>query len=181
MRTGQKIRKTFKAAAGISLAAGLMTANTARAAPAEEKTIPTAESSDKRIILDIPFNLQSYKRDENRFETLRRQDEAHKRHYRDNRLPSCDIYKRFDTDSILSYESSDGARRLSLGGSPNKVTLKFKFKLNAHLDQQAHKQDKNDGCRYDSRVQGALGSAYNEFVLRRDNTVYQDLDRMFRR
>lgn len=88
----------------------------------------------------------------------------------------CRIQDRFDRDQLIAYQWN-GVNRLgldvdgiSLGSSELEgVKVQYTLKLQNH-------KTRKEKCRYDSHWQGMLGSAYNEFYLRKENTVWQQLD-----
>lgn len=98
----------------------------------------------------------------------------------DMRLPAgCSLRDRFDRDGALAYNFSDGQSRLSLhmdmgnvgfgGVEVDKVMIKFRYKF------QDGVSSRKERCRYPSGFQGLIGSGYNEFFLRKNDTVWDAL------
>ncbi len=87
----------------------------------------------------------------------------------------CSIKDRFDRKGVLAYYSADRTKRLSFHtGSFDEAMFRYSFKLSKKLDR---KDRKKINCLYNSRVQGILGSVYNEFNLREgDNALDEAFD-----
>ncbi len=96
------------------------------------------------------------------------------------RLPvGCSFRDRFDRDGALAYNFSDRQTRLSLhmdmgnvgfgGVEVDKVMVKFRYKF------QDGESSRKERCRYPSGFQGLIGSGYNEFFLRQNDTVWDAL------
>jgi hypothetical protein len=94
----------------------------------------------------------------------------------------CSIADRFDRDAALAYNFSNQQSRLALhldmrgGGLQDigrmdveAVMVRFTHKL------QKSSADKKQKCRFNSKVQGLVGSVYNEFFVRDNYTVWQEL------
>jgi hypothetical protein len=106
-------------------------------------------------------------------------EEAHNSYVPEARLPAnCSLSDRFDRDGALAYNFNDRQTRLSLhvdgdagfgGFEVEKVMLKFRYKF----QKPAH--SRKDACRYPSGFQGLVGSGYNEFFRRRNNTVWDEI------
>jgi len=92
-------------------------------------------------------------------------------------VSECSIGDRFDRDLTLAYNFSDGQTRLGLdidGLSYDSlnieaVKLEFRYRFSAG-------KAKKEKCRYESGFQGLVGSAYNEFVRREHNTIWNDIE-----
>lgn len=90
-------------------------------------------------------------------------------------LKGCKVQDRFDRDSALAYNFSDGQSRLALHmdvdgmTEVDEVMLRYRFKFQPDKDKKAR-------CRYTSSFQGLAGSVYNEFVRRDDDTVWDHLE-----
>jgi len=90
----------------------------------------------------------------------------------------CSLRDRFDKDSVVAYNFSDGQSKLALhmnmgsmgfnGVEVDKVELKFHFRL-----QPIKTHDEK--CRYPSNFQGLVGSGYHEFIERQHNTVWDNI------
>lgn len=96
----------------------------------------------------------------------------------------CRLQDRFDRESLIAYEFMDGQARIGLnlkldsGGiaNPGKMEMKsamIKFRYRFQEGKQGKEK-----CRYNSPVQGLVGSAFNELHERKDNTVWQALQDM---
>ncbi len=94
----------------------------------------------------------------------------------------CSIRDRFDKTATLAYNFDDDQSRLALhlgvdgGGIGDISQMEFK----SVLIRFTHKfskppESKREKCRFQSNVQGLVGSAYNEFFLRNNYTVWQEL------
>lgn len=89
-------------------------------------------------------------------------------------LKKCRIKDRFDRKAVFAYQMDEG--RLSLDvdglnmGSTNieRVYLQYKISLQPEFEKKDH-------CKYASAYQGLIGSAYNELVLREEDTVWEEL------
>ncbi len=90
----------------------------------------------------------------------------------------CSLRDRFDRNAALAWNFKDNQSRLALnmnidglgfsGAEIDKVMLKFHYKFQPI-------KNKKERCRYPSGFQGLVGSGYNEFFLRKNNTVMQEL------
>ncbi len=96
-------------------------------------------------------------------------------------MRGCSIKDRFDRKSTLAYNFEDGQSQLALNmrvrgpsfSDPGRLEfrgaeMRFTYKLQKTKNKKEH-------CRYASPVQGLLGSAYNEFALREEDTIVQEL------
>jgi hypothetical protein len=93
----------------------------------------------------------------------------------EERGKNCRFQDRFDRTELIAYQW-DGRNRLGVdvegvgfGDSVEGVKLQYTLKLQNH-------QNRKEKCRYDSQWQGLIGSSYNEFFLRKENTVWQQLE-----
>ena len=89
----------------------------------------------------------------------------------------CHTQDRFDSKSTLAYYSEDHKKRLSLHtGGLSEAVVRFSVKLPS--GNKVEKEDPAVACLYPSRVQGFLGSVYNE-MYRRDgkNALDEAADR----
>lgn len=86
----------------------------------------------------------------------------------------CGIRDRFDRKAVLAYEW--GRNRMALDvdginlGSGSKRSLRLEYKINLHPEKTRKQR-----CRYSSSWQGLIGSGYNEFFIRKDDTVWGEL------
>ena len=94
----------------------------------------------------------------------------------------CGLGDRFDNSAALAYNFDDHQSRLSLHmsvdgpsiGNPtnfemNSVLVRFTYKF------QKPSKTEEARCLYPSRVQGLLGSTYNEFFVRTNYTILDEL------
>lgn len=94
-------------------------------------------------------------------------------------MQGCSIGDRFDRSAALAYDFKDNRSRLafhvSLDGGVfepmevERAMIRFTHKLGPTTAR------KNANCLYPSGFQGLIGSGINEFVHRKDNTVWQQL------
>lgn len=96
-------------------------------------------------------------------------------------MRGCSIKDRFDRSSTLAYNFSEGQDRLELNVKAKgpSLTNPGRFEFNGIGIRFTHKfqniKTPKERCRYESPFQGLVGSAYNEFYLRKDDTVSQEL------
>ncbi len=94
----------------------------------------------------------------------------------------CGMGDRFDNSAALAYNFDDRQSRLSLHMSVdgpsisnpanlemNSVLLRFTYKL------QKPSRSEEARCLYPSHVQGLIGSTYNEFFVRTNYTILDEL------
>lgn len=86
----------------------------------------------------------------------------------------CRLKDRFDREAILAYEWNRSRFALDVdgiggGGDQSGARIQYTIRL------QPEKTDKQK-CRYKSSWQGLMGSGYNEFILRKENTVIQEIN-----
>lgn len=94
----------------------------------------------------------------------------------------CNIRDRFDRTATLAYNFDDEQSRLSfhLGvngpslGSPTELEFKSVLVRFTHKFSKPP-EGRREKCRFQSNVQGLVGSAYNEFFVRNNFTVWQEL------
>ncbi len=89
----------------------------------------------------------------------------------------CSIRDRFDNSGALAYNFSNQSRlslnldmgNVGFGGvEVDKVMVKFRYKFQPG-------KDKKEACRYPSRYQGLVPSAYHELFQRQHNTVWDEI------
>lgn len=96
-------------------------------------------------------------------------------------MQGCSIKDRFDRKSTLAYNFSDDQSKLALNLSIRGPSLTDPGRLEfrggeIRFTYQMQKYKKPiERCRYASPVQGLVGSAYNEFFLRDNDTIRQEL------
>jgi hypothetical protein len=83
----------------------------------------------------------------------------------------CSIKDRFDRSETIAYQW--GQNRLGFTYNTDGTDFKGGF-LRYRLKFQPHQTSK-ERCKYKSAWQGLAGSAYNEFFLRENNTVWDDI------
>ncbi|MCD8566750.1 MAG: hypothetical protein LRY36_02370 [Alphaproteobacteria bacterium] len=89
-----------------------------------------------------------------------------------DKIPSgCSIKDRFDRSETIAYQW--GQNRLGFTANMDGTDFKGGF-LRYRLKFQPHQTSK-ERCKYKSAWQGLVGSSYNEFFLRENNTVWDDL------
>lgn len=94
----------------------------------------------------------------------------------------CRLKDRFDRKELIAYNFSDGKTRVGLKMDMDGFSLSDagnfdveEIKLNFRYRFQPIKKRK-EKCLYESSWQGLFGSGYNEFYLREEQTVYEELD-----
>lgn len=94
----------------------------------------------------------------------------------------CDMGDRFDRGAALSYNFDNHQTRLSLHLSVDAPSLSNpgNLGLNTAMVRFTHKFQKPSKteeakCLYPSKVQGLLGSVYNEFFVRENYTILDEL------
>lgn len=91
----------------------------------------------------------------------------------------CSGTDRFDTKGLLAFYSEDRRKRLSLhAGGFSEVLVRYSLKL----PSGKKKEDgyKKASCLRDSKVQGVLGSLYNELNMKRDEkNAFEELRDQF--
>ncbi|MCB1782751.1 MAG: hypothetical protein KDI13_02035 [Alphaproteobacteria bacterium] len=91
----------------------------------------------------------------------------------------CTIRDRFDNKSLLAYQW--GRNRVGLNvrgvhvGDAQIQQVKIEYRL-----RLAAEKTRREKCLYDRSWQGLMGSGYNEFFLRENDTVWEDLREMRR-
>lgn len=98
----------------------------------------------------------------------------------------CDITDRFDNSAALAYNFKDNQTRLSLHLSVSGPSFSdpTNMEFNSVVLRYTHKFSKppasqRDRCRFQSSFQGLIGSAYNEFFLRNNYTIWKELRHKF--
>lgn len=105
----------------------------------------------------------------------------------DSKMLGCDLGTRFDNSAAFAYQLDDRQSRVSLHLSMdgpsfsnpgnlefNSVMIRFTHKF------QKPPKSRQDNCLFPSKVQGLLGSAYNELFIRNNYTILDELkDRGF--
>ena len=87
---------------------------------------------------------------------------------------NCRFKDRFDRKAIIAYEW--GRSRVALdvdgvnlsGSSARGVFVAYKLRLQPE-------KTKAQRCRYDANWQGLIGSGYNEFIVRKENTIWNEI------
>ncbi|MCB1681237.1 MAG: hypothetical protein KDI61_02645 [Alphaproteobacteria bacterium] len=91
---------------------------------------------------------------------------------REQASKGCSLRDRFDRGEALAYEwdrNRLGVDLKGVGGSGmDGVKLQYTLRLQ-------HAKSSQQACRYASPWQGIAGSVYNEFFLRQDDTVWDEL------
>jgi len=90
---------------------------------------------------------------------------------------ACSLRHRFDRKALIAYEWGDNRLGLDMDGvnmagadiKAAMVTYRFRFSP----DRKVAYKTKREKCRYHSKWQGLIGSGYNEFFVREDDTVVQ--------
>jgi hypothetical protein len=87
----------------------------------------------------------------------------------------CRIQHRFDRKAMLAYEWDRSrialdVNGINIGGSDDDQGFRLEYRIK--LSPEKTKVEK---CRYASRWQGLIGSSYNEFFIREEDTVWQEL------
>ena len=92
----------------------------------------------------------------------------------------CSFAGRFDNRSALAYNFDDNRSQVGFNMSVNdhgsgmvnlsRAVVAFRYKFD-HVKSSTV----NDKCRYVSHWQGLVGSAYNELVLRDNNTLWGEI------
>lgn len=92
----------------------------------------------------------------------------------------CRLKDRFDRKALLAYQWDRSKIALDLdgvgvgfGGFKKLEGVKIEYKLRLQREKPPRER-----CRYDSKWQGLIGSGYNEFFVREDQSVWEDLRKM---
>lgn len=92
----------------------------------------------------------------------------------------CRLKDRFDRKAVLAYEWDRSRVSLDVNGlgfgwdgfsDVEEIKLEYRLRL------QPEKPPR-EKCRYASHWQGIVGSGYNEFFVREENTVWEDLKKV---
>lgn len=91
----------------------------------------------------------------------------------------CSLLERFDRSSALSYTSADGRREWALnletsGASVDSALIRFRYQWGGPKKPSALALSSHP-CLYPAQIQGLIGSAYHELIVRDKNTVWQQL------
>ena len=89
-------------------------------------------------------------------------------------LEGCNIKDRFDRKALLAYEWDRS--RLSVdvdgvnfdSGDDRAIRLEYRIRLQPE-------KPRKERCRYGSKWQGMIGSGYNEFFVRENDTVWTEI------
>ncbi len=94
----------------------------------------------------------------------------------------CSIGDRFDRGATLAYNFDDHQSRIALHLSMNGPSFSepTQVEFNSVMVRFTHKfskppESKRDKCRFQSNFQGLIGSAYNEFFIRNNYTVWKEI------
>lgn len=94
----------------------------------------------------------------------------------------CSLRDRFDKSATLAYNFDNQQSRIALHLSMDGPSLDSpsQMELKSVLVRFTHKfskppEGKREKCRFQSNFQGLIGSAYNEFFLRNNYTVWQEI------
>ncbi len=83
----------------------------------------------------------------------------------------CSISKRFDRKAMVAYEWDRNRLSVDLDGVTGGETgMRVEYKI--RLQPEKTRAQK---CRYNSKWQGLVGSGYNELILRKEDTVWQEI------
>ncbi|MDB2682890.1 hypothetical protein N9Z27_01390 [Alphaproteobacteria bacterium] len=98
-------------------------------------------------------------------------------------LPAhCKPKHRFDRKALIAYEWGDSRLAFDVDGlnmtSTNIEAATIKYRYRFSPDPKRPYKTKREKCRYQSGWQGMLGSGYNEFFLREEDTVYKDVHKL---
>jgi len=147
---------------------------------AKQRVEPPIYSSFKNIDLEEIDNYSIAKYDAKHSDVYKNLDIetvlANNERSKSNNRRNCRITDRFDRKLLLSYEQDGGNTKygfdidglLSTSGKKRNIVFSYKKKLNASAI-------KKKPCRFNSNLQGLLGSVYNEVFLRKNDTVWGDI------
>lgn len=89
----------------------------------------------------------------------------------------CRLHERFDNKTLLAYKWENNHLSLDVDGinmsSTELEQIKFKYRMRLNPSKKQKRS-----CLYKSSWQGLLGSGYNEFVRRKDETVYEGVNKI---
>ncbi len=150
-------------------------------APIKETKIPhllnTKNKKTKNNIISIAKTATTYFGDINtaKINTIENSFDKTKKGKKIN----CSIKDRFDRKSILAYEWGRNKISIDIDGinlknSGNKAIL-FEYKLHIHPEKT-----KKELCRSSSKWQGIIGSSYNELFIRKDDTIWMQLNNIIK-
>ncbi len=87
----------------------------------------------------------------------------------------CSIKDRFDRSALIAYQWDQNRVGLRVKGINMEDRGISEIKLEYKLKLQPEKTRK-EKCRYEASWQGVVGSSYNEMFLRKENTVWGQID-----
>ena len=93
----------------------------------------------------------------------------------DEKPEKCMIHHRFDRDSVLAYEWDRKRLDFDVDGLNMDGDGIDAVKLEYTLYLQPKKKDKRSHCRYKSQWQGLIGTGYNEFFIRKEDTFWDEI------
>ena len=93
----------------------------------------------------------------------------------DKKPNKCLIHHRFDRKSVLAYEWDRERLDFDVDGLNMDGDGEQAVKLEYTLYLQPKKKDKRSHCRYKSQWQGMIGTGYNEFFRREDDTFWDEI------
>lgn len=85
----------------------------------------------------------------------------------------CRLKDRFDREALIAYEWDRNRMSLDvdgIGGGSDNSGVRFEYKIRLQPEKSSKQK-----CRYSAKWQGLLGSSYNELVLRKEDTVMEEL------
>ncbi len=97
-------------------------------------------------------------------------------------MRGCSIKDRFDRSSTLAYHFNGGQERVELDVSAKGPSFSDpgRFEVKGVAIRFVHKfqniKSRKERCRFESPVQGLIGSAYNEIYMRQDDTIMHELN-----
>lgn len=89
----------------------------------------------------------------------------------------CRIQDRIDRKAVIAYQWDDSRLSLDVDGLNMSSTEIEAVKLEYKMRLQPYKTRK-EKCRYESGWQGIVGSSYNEMFLRKENTIWNQMDEL---
>jgi len=100
----------------------------------------------------------------------------------DSKALGCDLGTRFDNSSALAYQFDNRQSRVSLHLSVDGPSFSNpgNLEFNSVMVRFTHKfqkppKSRSENCLFPSKVQGLLGSAYNELFIRNNYTILDEL------
>lgn len=96
----------------------------------------------------------------------------------EQRIPAkCRIKDRFDRKDVLAFEWGQNRLSFDVAGLGLDSYEIEKVRVRYRLRFQDYKT-KKERCRYASSFQGLIGSGYNEFFVRKNDTVWEELKKL---